>query len=293
MSAKKSDKNNSKVVVYAPETPKPLNVLGFHYFIETNKQKLINFYTDPSYPNKTIIDVVNDNQYKRDKARSYYKLRELCDAYQIDAAHVVDMGKELKEVPFKQLPLKNCAAFIGYETIKFQSYHYQEQEYAGAFVQQVLMMLKNLKRGGFAAFRVFDMYCPLSLHLFAMLRRVFESVEVFKPLVSLRYKSDRFVVCKGFKDNGNDVIAVLEAIVTKDNYDIVAIQHPAFEADDATVKSLQRFNHDLNTKQYVEINKMISYINKGNYYGDDYEEFRREQDAFNAKYETRTRSNSA
>lgn len=289
MSAKKSD-NKSKVVVYAPETPKPMNSLGFHYFIETNKQKLINFYTDPSYPNKTIIDVVNDNQYKRDKTRSYYKLRELCDVYKVDAAHVVDSGKELKEVPFKRLPLKNCAAFIGYETIKFQSYHYQEQEYMGAFVAQLRMMLKNLKKGGFAAFRVFDMYCPLSLHLFAMLRRVFEEVEVFKPLVSLRYKSDRFVVCKGFKDNADDAIAVLDAMAAKDNYDVVKVLHPAFEADDTTIKSLQRYNHELNYKQYVEINKMITYINKGNYYGDDYEEFRREQDAFNAKYERTPRN---
>lgn len=272
-----------QAVIYHHETVKPLNALGFHYFIETNKLKLVSFFADPNYPNKSILSVVHRNYWKDDKPRSFYKLEWLARTHGIHEAFVVDTGRALEEVPFRKSKVPGDC-IIAYEKVEFKSYLEQEQEYAAAFLQQVLFVLKKLKTGGTAVFRVYDMYTPLSAHLFAVLSRAFRVVSVEKPAISLAHKSDRMLVCKEFAGAPSDVIAVLEGIVKKDNYNILSVNHPFFEYEEF-LPTLQKRNHELNQAQYMEINKMITYLNKGNFYGEDYEEFKRLQEDFNAKYE--------
>lgn len=274
-----------QAVVFHRETVKPLNALGFHYFIETNKLKLVSFFADPNYPNKSILSVVHRNYWKDDKPRSFYKLEWLARAHGIEEAFVVDTGRALAELPFRRAKAPG-ACIVAYEKVEFKSYLEQEQEYAGAFVQQVLFVLKNLKKGGTAVFRVYDMYTPLSAHLYAALSRAFRAVSVEKPPVSLAHKSDRMLVCKEFAGAPADVVALLSSIVKKDDYRVLAVHHPFFEYEEF-LPTLQKRNHELNQAQYMEINKMINYLNKGNFYGEDYEEFKRLQGEFNAQYELR------
>lgn len=269
-------------VLYHRETVKPLNALGFHYFIETNRNKLISFYSDPNYPNKSIINVVNRNYWRDDRPRSYYKLEWAARTYGIKEAFVVDTGRALADLPFARAKAPGDC-IVAYEKVEFKSYQEQEQEYAGAFLQQLLLVLKRLRKGGTALFRVYDMYTPLSAHCFAALRRAFREVEIAKPPVSLAHKSDRFLVCRGFGGAPAEAVALLEEIVKRDDYRILAIAHPFFDPTDF-LQELQKRNHELNQAQYEEINKMIAYINKGNYYGEAYEEFKRQQEAFNQEY---------
>lgn len=267
-------------VLYQEELVKPLNVLGYHYFIETNKQKLIDFYTNPNYPNKSIINVVNANYYLDDKPRSYYKLLELKVFFGIERAFVLG---DLGELPIeKEKSPSNC--IIAYETIAFNSYHYQEQEYAGAFLRQLLFVLQKLKVGGTAVFRIYEVYTPLMAHCVALLFRYFDMALFYKPKVSLAHKTDRLLICQKLeKEPPKEVIALLEEIIANGNFNILAIAHPDFNYDEI-ISDLQTTNHDLSLKQYIEINTMISYINKGNYYGEDYEEFKQRQEEFNSTY---------
>lgn len=271
-----------QTVLYHRETVKPLNSLGFHYFIETNKLKLVSFYEDPAYPNKSIINVVNRNYWRDDRPRSYYKLEWAARKHGIKEAFVVDTGRDMAELPFARSKSPG-SCIVAYEKVPFKSYLEQEQEYAGPFLQQLLFVLKNLKKGGMAIFRVYDMYTPLSAHCFAAMQRAFRSVVVEKPPVSLAHKSDRFIVCKEYAGAPNEVVSLLEGIVKKDDYRILAINHPFFDYEQF-FPLIQKKNHELNQAQYVEINKMIRYINKGNFYGEDYEEFLQKQEEFNRQY---------
>eukprot|EP00276_Gloeochaete_wittrockiana_P005361 CAMPEP_0184669880 /NCGR_PEP_ID=MMETSP0308-20130426/79513_1 /TAXON_ID=38269 /ORGANISM="Gloeochaete witrockiana, Strain SAG 46.84" /LENGTH=92 /DNA_ID=CAMNT_0027116359 /DNA_START=20 /DNA_END=295 /DNA_ORIENTATION=- len=61
-------------------------------------------------------------------------------------------------------------------------------------------MYNILRKGGDFVCKIFDIYRPFNVGLFYLLYRHFDRVAIFKPLTSRPANSERYVVCKGFKE---------------------------------------------------------------------------------------------
>lgn len=73
------------------------------------------------------------------------------------------------------------------------------------YLCQFLCALSILRPGGHFVCKLFDLFTPFSVGLVYLLYRVFDELYVFKPVTSRPANSERYVVCKGLRENSQDV----------------------------------------------------------------------------------------
>lgn len=83
----------------------------------------------------------------------------------------------------------------------------------------------------------------------------FETVDIYKPLVGNIWLSDKYLICKKYKNK----------VIINNKVDI------------GILNEIQKLNNTFNTQQTIDINKVVNYIIKRNYFSDEYYKYLDEQ----------------
>ena len=157
----------------------------------------------------------------------------------------------------------------------------QEQHMFKIIIEQILL-LKNLENGGDFIIRVFETFTKVSCKLILFLKSQFKEIFITKPLMSRKFSSEKFLVCRNFI--GKNLDKTLESI-QKNIYD--KIDKSELVSDIFTNFNLDNFidfkismitiNSKLSNHFLKNLNMIISYLDGLNYHGDDYYNYKQEQ----------------
>ena len=140
------------------------------------------------------------------------------------------------------------------------------------------MAIKIQAKGGHFVCKFYETFTNVSSKFISILLSFYNKVYIVKPLMSRSSNSEKYAVCMDFKDpkDKNKRIEKLNNIIesmNKNNNNLVDI-FPDFIIDDSLKATLINMNSEIANKQFQTINKMISFIDKQNYRGDEYVESR-------------------
>ena len=119
-----------------------------------------------------------------------------------------------------------------------------------------------------------------------ILSSLYTNVYITKPLTSRPSNSERYIVCKGFKGVDDKVIKLMEELLERINSNeltgmFLSSIIPEYTIDTGSKNITNLSSITLSNIQHISINKMITYINSGNYYGDQYHQYIEEQQKAN------------
>lgn len=156
--------------------------------------------------------------------------------------------------------------------------NYQEQEAYKLIIGEILTALKIQEKNGSFVLKIFEIYTDITIKILSILSSVYSYTFITKPFLSRPSNSERYIVCKGF--NGVDKIIItrleelLEEIGSKEtNNMFLADLLPDYTINTQFRRITNISSIILSDIQHNEINKMIKYINAGNYYGDQYHQY--------------------
>ena len=79
----------------------------------------------------------------------------------------------------------------------------KEVEHMKLFLAETLIALRVLKKGGSFILKIYDIFTQPTLEMLYLLKNVFKSVQIKKPVSSRPANSERYIVCHGYQ--GYDV----------------------------------------------------------------------------------------
>jgi len=164
--------------------------------------------------------------------------------------------------------------------------NFQEQEAYRLVLGEIITALKIQADGGSFILKLFEIYTNISMKMISVLSSVYKEVYITKPLTSRPSNSERYIVCKGFKGIDSLVIKSMEELLERINSNesqgmFLSSILPEYTIDIQTKYVTNISSILLSNTQHESINKMITYINSGNYYGDQYHQFLEEQQKAN------------
>ena len=158
----------------------------------------------------------------------------------------------------------------------------EEQEYSKLIFTQITNCIKMQAVGGNFICKFYETFTIFNIKLLCLLKSLYVTVYVYKPLTSRESDSERFIVCKNFKYDTKELKSLVEnldntvnIINTSDKYlnDI----YPTYTIPLDIFVNMIAINTEISNKQFVSINKIIVYIKENNYYGDKYHDYRNQQ----------------
>lgn len=176
---------------------------------------------------------------------------------------------------FKQRKADFITADGGFD---WKNENIQEQEAFKLILAQITMAIEIQAKGGHFVCKFYETFTNVSSKFISILLSFYNKVYIVKPLMSRSSNSEKYAVCMDFKDpkDKNKRIEKLNNIIesmNKNNNNLVDI-FPDFIIDDSLKATLINMNSEIANKQFQTINRMISFIDKHNYRGDEYVESR-------------------
>ncbi len=164
--------------------------------------------------------------------------------------------------------------------------NYQEQEAYRLVLGEIITALKTQADGGSFVLKLFEIYTDISIKMISILTSVYKTVYITKPLTSRPSNSERYIVCKGFKGIDSKVLKAMEELLERINSNelegmFLSEILPEYSIDTQTKYVTNVSSIIMSNIQHESINKMITYINSGNYYGDQYHQYLEEQQKAN------------
>lgn len=164
----------------------------------------------------------------------------------------------------------------------------QEQECYNLILGQMVAGLRIQNTNGNYVLKVFESFTDVTIKMILALQTFYDNVYLVKPYTSRMSNSEKYLVCEGFKyDRGNKKdmkefeqrIVKLESILEKMNKSSGQIENifSTFEVNNDTEVVFTKSNTEIADAQYIAINRIISYIEGKNYFGDRYHNYRNEQ----------------
>jgi 23S rRNA U2552 (ribose-2'-O)-methylase RlmE/FtsJ len=158
----------------------------------------------------------------------------------------------------------------------------QEQEAFKLILGQIITALKIQDKGGNFVCKFFESFTKETVKLIVILLSFYEEVYAVKPLTSRESNSEKYFVCKKFKDSKDNVkkIAILESILKdslKFNEKFIIDLFPSFKLTEDFNATLIKMNIEIANKQLILINDMVGFIKEQNYRGDKYHSHREDQ----------------
>jgi hypothetical protein len=144
-------------------------------------------------------------------------------------------------------------------------YPQQEQISTKLIICQIGFAVAMQKHGGTFILKVYDTFTRISLDLLFLLANLYEHVSIIKPNTSRFANSEKYVVCKGFR-NSNTLDIV------KQFYKILQIQEPligslfTFELPYLFTNKVEEYNAILGQQQIDTIVSTLYLINNNNKY---------------------------
>ena len=184
---------------------------------------------------------------------------------------VTDINKFIKDNKLLNIDLITCN---GSDKDEIYLYKY--------LLSNILLVLKVQSKNGNFILRLNDIYTNFTLKMINILHDCYKEVYICKPLFSRDYTNEKYLICKNLnmsdKDK-NNLISKLEKILNdfnKSNLVITdLISDKVYEIEE--IKSIVSINNNLSNNEHNNINKIIDYRNKKNYFGEEYNKFRNNQ----------------
>jgi 23S rRNA U2552 (ribose-2'-O)-methylase RlmE/FtsJ len=220
------------------------------------------------------LDDVDVPAFKKDFKKAYKKVK----IYEQDGGDLTDTKSITK---FQKFSKK--ADFItadgGFEWI---NENYQEQEAYRLILGEIITALKIQKDGGTFIIKLFEIYTNITIKILAILSSLYDKTYMFKPFTSRPSNSERYMICKGYKGSDNTIINKLETLLEDMN-----VHHKAgLEISELLVDYTIPINYHrahnnaairLSHTQFLTINKILTYVNSNDYYGDQYHQYLKKQ----------------
>ena len=164
--------------------------------------------------------------------------------------------------------------------------NYQEQEAYRLILGEIITAFKIQEKNGSFVLKIFEIYTDISIKIISILASVYNSVYITKPLTSRPSNSERYIICKNFQGIDNSVLKEMEKLLeninkNKSNNMFLADILPNYKLDNKIKFITNISSIILSNIQHQSINKMITYINSGNYYGDQYHQYLEDQQKAN------------
>jgi len=149
----------------------------------------------------------------------------------------------------------------------------------------ILTTLLVQKDNGTFILRIEDCFTDVTVKLLNILGNCYKEVYVCKPLFSRSFNNERYLVCKNFKlssTNRKKLVSKIEKLLDEMNnvnsnksyiFNIVT----NFVYDNKLEEAVAEMNNKLTASEHLNINKIISYKNGKNYFGEQYHKFRDHQ----------------
>tara|TARA_E500000178_G_scaffold356672_1_gene436959 strand:- start:9507 stop:10859 length:1353 start_codon:yes stop_codon:yes gene_type:complete len=156
--------------------------------------------------------------------------------------------------------------------------NFQEQEAYQLVLGEAIAAIRVQNIKGSFVLKLFETFTIVSLKIIYLISSFYDESYICKPLFSRSSNSEKYLVCKGFKyDQVKDAklldkkIKNLEDIlssITSDQYlqDI----YPDLVLPSSYIEDFKFINIMIANDQQIMINKIITYIDGNNYYGDEY-----------------------
>jgi 23S rRNA U2552 (ribose-2'-O)-methylase RlmE/FtsJ len=159
----------------------------------------------------------------------------------------------------------------------------QEQEAAMMLFGEICAAVLVQKTEGSFVVKFYEMFTQTTAKMLLLLKDAYKEVYIVKPFMSRESNSERYIVCKGFQWSeerrtkmGKKLLKILEEWNERQSGPFGYIQDlfTDIEIPAETITFLRAMNTEISNRQLIAINKMVTYINSENYYGDAYNRFR-------------------
>jgi 23S rRNA U2552 (ribose-2'-O)-methylase RlmE/FtsJ len=222
----------------------------------------ITLHTEDKLDMNTIF--LRHNQKKYPKLLQIFKTSKKNDG---------DITKMENLDAFEKFVGKNKADLVTADGgFDWKNENYQEQEAYKLIIGEIIGALNVQKKGGNFVLKIFETFTLVTLKLIYFLTSFYEENYIVKPYFSRESNSEKYLVCKNFKDTNKDKVKLLENILNTSN------KTNKFITDifsDITLPSnfIDKFkyiNINIANNQQIQINKIVTYIKGNNFFGDDY-----------------------
>ena len=155
----------------------------------------------------------------------------------------------------------------------------------GLILGEIIAGLRVQAKHGSFVLRVFETYTDVTLKLIYIMGQYYEDVFVVKPLFIRDTEQDKFIVFRDFKYDQKKDKNIIEEIVSNLENILQSMSSDEFvfdifsdlELSNEFINEFKFINNELGNKQYNLINEIINYIKAGNYFGDDYHNYKNKQ----------------
>lgn len=172
--------------------------------------------------------------------------------------------------------------------INWKDENIQEQEAMILIFSQLCTAIGIQAHGGHFVIKFFETFTPLSLKFISVLRECYKTVYLVKPLTSRESNSEKYAVCIDFtlkekeaKSMYKKLLSILkEAHERKEKKSYINQMHdifPDYKIDPVFETYMIAINTQISRYQIIAINKIMSYIEENNYYGEEYNRYQQEQ----------------
>ncbi len=154
-----------------------------------------------------------------------------------------------------------------------------EQDYFKLLLVQIITGIKNQKKNGNMIIKIFETYTYVMSKFFALLISSYEKVFIIKPYTSKRDTSERFIVCHNFNISDKEIIKlenILKTLNLNPKLKIIDI-FSSYEIEKDLQLRIIELNTILSNNYFMEVGKIVNFVNSQNYYGDQYQKYRDDQ----------------
>jgi 23S rRNA U2552 (ribose-2'-O)-methylase RlmE/FtsJ len=148
----------------------------------------------------------------------------------------------------------------------------QEQEAFKLIFGEIVAAITVQKDGGHFVCKIYETFTENTLKLISILKAFYSEVYVTKPLTSRASNSEKYLVCKNFKANKEN-LTILELmfkdIEKNSSLDVLSI-FSSYVISREFRLTMINLNILVSNIQFVAINKLVDFVNKQNYRGTVY-----------------------
>lgn len=221
----------------------------------------------------------------------YFKTNPKSTIVQIKNKHYNEHAKQISKKYANQVPIKqvdmdslsnNKVDFITSNGgINWTNFDIQEQDALLLLLTHIYAMVNALKKEGNFVLKIYESFTQTTGKIILMLKSLFEHVYIVKPLTSDTSSSEKFIVCLNYTPQENKVKIIgniLKASIDQKEkgkrlVDIFSLYNISKEF----LSTLIKCNIEFANNQYLIINRMVDFIEKENYRGEEYVDYRENQ----------------
>jgi len=235
----------------------------------------------------------NDNMYictyKGNKEENIKLLadKKICNLQEIsDLSNIEDIDKFIK---YYNNSTKSKASLIIGSALNTKTFDKEgkyrntlEQDSYGNILGEILIALNILETNGNMVLKIYETYTRPTIKIMLILKMLFSQVYIYKPLISRKHKSYKYLVCinKLPKDMTN-IIKIIRDLVDKidinrKNNKYLNDIFVDYDIQDNKTDFIIN-NTELSNQQFKTMNEIITFINGQTFRGEEYYNRREEQ----------------